>query len=86
MDVYKEFFMKSLLIIETLYISGKEVIITDPDYQTDAEKLKESTKTSPYNKVKQNWFIFQTSSVDWVIGRERIWGAPRAPMTLAPQR
>lgn len=39
MDVYKEFFMKLLGLRQKRHYFGKEVIITDPDYQADAEKL-----------------------------------------------
>ena len=40
MDVYKEFFMKLLGLRQKRHYFGKEVIITDPDYQADAEKLE----------------------------------------------
>ena len=52
MDVYKEFFMKLLGLRQKRHYFGKEVIITDPDYQTDAEKLERINQDiTLYNKV-----------------------------------
>ena len=51
MDVYKEFFMKLLGLRQKRHYFGKEVIITDPDYQTDAEKLERINQDiTLYNK------------------------------------
>lgn len=51
MDVYKEFFMKLLGLRQKRHYFGKEVIITDPDYQADAEKLERiSQDITLYNK------------------------------------
>lgn len=51
MDVYKEFFMKLLGLRQKRHYFGKEVIITDPDYQTDAEKLERINQDiTIYNK------------------------------------
>ena len=50
-DVYKEFFMKLLGLRQKRHYFGKEVIITDPDYQTDAEKLERINQDiTLYNK------------------------------------
>ena len=51
MDVYKEFFMKLLGLRQKRHYFGKEVIITDPDYQADAEKLERINQDiTLYNK------------------------------------
>lgn len=51
MDVYKEFFMKLLGLRQKRHYFGKEVIITDPDYQTDTEKLERINQDiTLYNK------------------------------------
>lgn len=51
MDIYKEFFMKLLGLRQKRHYFGKEVIITDPDYQTDAEKLERINQDiTLYNK------------------------------------
>ena len=51
MDVYKEFFMKLLGLRQKRHYFSKEVIITDPDYQTDAEKLERINQDiTLYNK------------------------------------
>ncbi len=48
MDVYKEFFMKLLGFRQKRHYFGKEVIIADPDYQTDAEKLERINRDITY--------------------------------------
>ena len=51
-DAYKEFFMKLLGLRLKRHIFGKEVIITDPNYRGDAEKLSKITEDiTIYNKV-----------------------------------
>ena len=51
MDVYKEFFLKLLGLRQKRHYFGKEVIITDPDYQADAEKLERINQDiTLYNK------------------------------------
>ena len=51
-DAYKEFFMKLLGLRLKRHIFGKEVIITDPNYIEDAEKLSNITNDiTIYNKV-----------------------------------
>ena len=51
MDAYKEFFMKLLGLRQKRHYFGKEVIITDPDYQTDVEKLERINQDiTLYNK------------------------------------
>ena len=52
MDAYKEFFRKLLGLRTKRHIFSKEVIITDPSYQQDAEKLEQITEDiTIYNKV-----------------------------------
>ena len=52
-DAYKEFFAKLLGIRLKRHIFGKEVIINNPDYTTDAEKLAKITEdVYIYNKVQ----------------------------------
>ena len=52
MDVYKEFFTKLLGLRLKRHIFGKEVIINDPDYPTDAAKLSTINEdVTIYNKV-----------------------------------
>ncbi len=52
MDAYKEFFARILGIRQKRHIFSKEVIINDPDYQGDAEKLERiSEEITEYNKV-----------------------------------
>ena len=52
MDAYKEFFRKLLGLRTKRHIFSKEVIITDPSYQQDAEKLDQITEDiTIYNKV-----------------------------------
>ena len=51
-DAYKEFFRKLLGLRTKRHIFSKEVIITDPSYQQDAEKLEQITEDiTIYNKV-----------------------------------
>lgn len=51
-EAYKEFFMKLFGLRRKRHIFVKEVIINDPTYQTDAEKLAKITKdVALYNKV-----------------------------------
>ncbi len=52
MDAYKEFFARILGIRQKRHIFSKEVIINDPDYQGDAEKLERiSEEITEYNKM-----------------------------------
>ena len=52
MDAYKEFFSRLLGIRQKRHIFSKEVIINDPDYKGDAEKLERiSEEITEYNKV-----------------------------------
>ena len=52
MDAYKDFFRKLLGLRTKRHIFSKEVIITDPSYQQDAEKLEQITEDiTIYNKV-----------------------------------
>ena len=51
-EAYKEFFMKLLGLRTKRHIFGKEVIIVDPRYAEDADKLKQiSQDITIYNKV-----------------------------------
>lgn len=51
-EAYKEFFMKLLGLRTKRHIFGKEVIIVDPRYSEDADKLKQiSQDITIYNKV-----------------------------------
>ena len=51
MDAYTEFFTRLLGIRQKRHIFSKEVIINDPDYQADAEKLEKiSEDITLYNK------------------------------------
>ena len=51
MDAYKEFFSKLLGLRLKRHIFGKEVIINDPDYKADTEKLTQITEdVISYNK------------------------------------
>lgn len=54
MDAYKEFFMKLLGIRQKRHIFGKEVIINDPDYKIDTDKLEQISQdiTAYGNKHK----------------------------------
>ena len=52
MDAYKEFFMKLLGLRIKRHIFGKEVIINDPAYDTDSQRLAQITEdVAIYNKV-----------------------------------
>lgn len=52
MDAYKEFFHKLLGLRTKRHIFSKEVIIIDPSYEQDAEKLEQITEDiTIYNKV-----------------------------------
>ena len=52
MDAYKEFFRKLFGVRTKRHIFGKEVIIIDPSYEQDAEKLEQITEDiTIYNKV-----------------------------------
>ena len=54
MDMYKTFFMKLLGLRIKRHIFGKEVIIEDPKYAEDAQKLEQlSNDISIYNKVHE---------------------------------
>ena len=51
-DAYKEFFMKLLGLRLKRHVFGKEVIINDPDYQKDSERLAKITEDiTIYNNV-----------------------------------